>query len=160
MLWFTIAGHEIGDEVVLPVGGGKLTAHVTLRSNVPVDHLQIVGAGGSIVEIPLRGARMQADTTIALPGTGSGWFVLRAWSERAELPVLDLYPFASTSPIYVSVGGMPVRSPVDATFFVRWIDRLLQAAAQHPDWRSEAERISVLAELQRARAVFVSRGGR
>src|SRR2546426_7205100 len=35
--------------------------------------------------------------------------ILRAWSDRAALPILDLYPFGSTSPIYVRVGREPVR---------------------------------------------------
>ena len=35
----------------------------------------------------------------------SGWFLLRARSDRAIEPVLDLYPYATTSPIYVTVGG-------------------------------------------------------
>jgi len=49
--------------------------------------------------------------------------VLRAYSDRAEMPVLDLYPFASTSPIYLRVGNQPVRAAEDAAFFVKWIER-------------------------------------
>jgi hypothetical protein len=71
--------------------------------------------------------------------------------------VLDLYPFASTSPVYVEVGGAPVRSREDADYFVRWMDRVLAAARAHSDWNTPAERDAVLAQLDRARAEYVAR---
>jgi len=73
--------------------------------------------------------------------------------------VLDLYPFASTSPIYVRVGEQPVRSPEDAAFFVRWIDRLLDAARRHGDWNTPAERSATLRQFADARAVYVRLSG-
>jgi hypothetical protein len=65
-----------------------------------------------------------------------------------------LYPYATTSPIYISVGGEPVRSAEDAAYFVAWIDRLSQAASSYPDWRSAAEKEHVLKLLSAARAVY------
>ena len=35
----------------------------------------------------------------------SGWILLRAWNEDADPLVFDLYPYATTSPIYVDVAG-------------------------------------------------------
>ena len=97
---------------------------------------------------------MSATATVAIPIAKSGWYVLRAWSDRPALPVLDLYPFGSTSPIYVRVGREPVRSPEDADFFVRWIDRLLQAARADEAWNTPEEREHVLGVLAQARAVY------
>ena len=34
--------------------------------------------------------------------------------------------FAHTSAVYVEAAGYPVRSPEDAEYFIRWIDRLWQ----------------------------------
>ena len=45
----------------------------------------------------------------------------------AELPVLDLYPFASTSPIYVTVVRRCVRSEAGRRVFLGWLDRVDQA---------------------------------
>jgi len=70
------------------------------------------------------------------------------------MPVLDLYPYATTSPIYLSVGGEPTRSARDAAYFVAWIDRLSQAASSYPDWRSAAEKEHVQKLLSDARAVY------
>ena len=99
-----------------------------LRSSVPVDHLELIGNGRVVAAIPLTGDRTQASATVPIAVTGSGWYVLRAYADRAELPVLDRYPFGSTSPVYVTVGNEPVRTPEDAEFFVRWVDRLDEAA--------------------------------
>jgi hypothetical protein len=87
----------------------------------------------------------------------SGWFLLRARSDRAIEPVLDLYPYATTSPIYVTVGDRPVRSAEDAEYFLRWIDRLDSAARANADWNSEAERSRTLELIGRARGEFERR---
>ncbi len=156
---FTLAGREPGAEIDLPASGGRLVARVGLRSNVPVDHLEIVGNGNVVATIPLPGDRRAARDTVGIAVAASGWYVLRAWSERARTPVLDLYPFASTSPIYVRVGEQPVRSLEDAAFFVRWIDRLLDAARRHGDWNTPAERSATLRQFTDARAVYVRLSG-
>ncbi len=124
---------------------------MSLRSNVPVDHLEIVGNGEVVKEVPLAGDRTRADVEVRLPVTASGWFLLRARSDRAIYPVLDLYPYATTSPVYVTVGGKPARSPVDAAYFVAWIDRLAAAARANADWNTVAERDHALG-LDRAGA--------
>jgi hypothetical protein len=54
----------------------------------------------------------------------------------------------------VTVGGAPVRSRPDAEYFLRWLDRLEQAARAHPDWNTEDEKAAVLADLAAAREVF------
>jgi len=154
LLDFSLAGRAIGDEIVLSAGSHQLSARVGMRSNVPVDHLEVIGNGKVVATIPLRGDRTRATDTIVIPVTSSGWYVLRAYADRAELPVLDLYPFASTSPIYVRVGDQPVRSTEDAAFFVRWIDRIDQATRASSAWNTAAEQAGVLRTLAQARAVF------
>jgi len=159
LLAFTLGGREIGDEVKLAPGSHRLTARVGLQSNVPVDHLEIVGNGAVVATVPLRGERTTAHDTVSIPVTRSGWYVLRAYSDRAELPVLDLYPFASTSPIYVRAGNEPVRSREDAEFFVRWIDRIERAVQTSTAWNTQAEQAAVLRLLREARAAYAARVG-
>jgi hypothetical protein len=122
-----------------------------------VDHLEIVGNGKVVATVPLRGDRTRADTVLDLSAERSGWYVLRAWSDRPRLPVLDLYPFASTSPVYIRVGDAPVRSPEDAAYFLTWLDRVEESVRAHADWNTPAERDSVLAMVARARAHFERR---
>jgi hypothetical protein len=157
LLEFSLAGHAIGDEIRLSAGSRRLSARVSLRSNVPVDHLEIVGNGKVVATIALPGDRMTASDTVSIPVSASGWYLLRAYADRAEMPVLDLYPFASTSPIYVRVGDQPVRSAEDAAFFVRWIERVEAATQASTAWNTPAERETVLRRLRDARAVFEHR---
>ena len=87
----------------------------------------------------------------------SGWILLRARTDRAVEPVLDLYPYATTSPVYLTVGGQPARSKDDAEFFMAWIDRTRLSVERHQDWNTETERKDVLEMLARARAEYERR---
>jgi hypothetical protein len=102
----------------------------------------------------LNGDRETADVDDSLPLSRSGWCLLRAWSEKPEYPILDLYPYATTSPIYVHVAGSIPKSPDDAAYFISWIDRLVEAAKSNQDWNTNAERTSVLDLLEQARAIY------
>jgi hypothetical protein len=123
-----------------------------------MDHLELMSNGKVIAAVPLAGDRRQADTVLTVPASTSAWFVVRARSERPTLPVLDLYPFASTSPFYVTVGNQPVRSKEDADYFVTWIDRVREEVEKHTGWNTPEERAAVLQRIERAREVFTSGG--
>jgi len=155
LLEFSVAGHAIGDEIRIPSDVPQLRAVVGLRSNVPIDHLEIIGNGKVVASVPLDADRMTAHDTVTVPVHGSGWYVLRAYSDRAEMPVLDLYPFASTSPIYVRVGDQPVRSADDAAFFVRWIERVEAATRASTAWNTSSEQAGVLRMLGDAKTALL-----
>jgi TolB protein len=153
LLWFELGGKTAGGEVRLEKKQ-EVPFKVGLRSIVPLDHLQVVCNGKVAREIELKGDRQSADATGSIPLEGSGWCVLRAFSDKAEYPILDLYPYATTSPVYVSVPGTPLHNPADAAYFVAWVDRLIAAARGTANWNSEAEKQAVLAMLQAARGRF------
>jgi len=154
LLGFTLGERHIGDELKLttPQSAVKFTAW--MRSIVPIDHLQVICNGDVMRDLLLSGQRETADVHGTLSLTKSGWCLLRAWSERSEDPVLDIYPYATTSPIYISVGSSPVQSAQDASYFVAWIDRLTEAAQNFPDWNAPQEQTAVLKTLSDARAVY------
>ncbi len=155
LLEFSVNGVEPGGEVSA-AHRAPLTAHVSMRSIVPIDHLEVIGNGVVVASLPLRESRTSVDTTLRLPEVRGGWLLLRAYGDGPVEPVLDLYPFASTSPVYVRVAGTPARSPDDARFFVQWIDQVTRAARAHSAWNSTGERDSVLTLLDRARAVYAA----
>jgi TolB protein len=159
LLGFTLEGKGLGEELVLPAGKREVTARVTLHSMVPVDRLEIVRNGAVVAQVPLSGERTNVATDVTLPVEESGWFLLRARADRPEYPVLDVYPYGTTSPIYVTVGGQPVRSPKDVKYFIAWIDRLRQGALAHQDWNSGQEKARTLELIDRARQEFVLRLG-
>jgi len=157
LLGLTLGGRGLGDELSLPPGGGELEFAGWLRSPVPVDRLQLVCNGEAMKDLPLGAERTTADVKGRVRLARSGWCLLRAFAERAVYPVLDGYPYATTSPIYVAVGGAPPRSPGDAAYFTAWIERALEDAAAHPGYNTEAEREEVLRSLRSARDVYASR---
>ena len=145
------AWSEPGDELTLPAGRHALEARVSLRSIAPVDHLEVVRNAEVVASLPLAGERTSHDATIVLPASSdSGWYLVRAFADRSRHPVLDFYPFGTTSPVYVTVGGTPVRSRADALYFERWIDRVRAAAEAHSGWNTAAEKQAVLAQIARA----------
>lgn len=158
LLEFAIGGRGAGQVLSLPAGAHEVIARISLRSNVAIDHLEIIGNGEVVREIPLTGARTSARLTVELPVRRSGWYLLRARGDRALYPVLDLYPYATTSPVYVTVGGQPIRSAADAEYFARWVDRLVEGVRSSAAFNTEAERRHTLALLKEARAEFVRRG--
>jgi TolB protein len=155
LLGFTLGGQQVGGELHLPPGDNKVKFSGWLRSIVPVDHLEVICNGRVVRELKLNNDRESADIEDEIPLSQSGWCLLRAWSEKAEHPVLDAYPYATTSPIYVTVPGSASKPTEDAAYFIAWIDRMIQDARSNRDWNTDAEKTSVLNMLEQARAVYV-----
>ena len=153
LLRFSLGGQGIGGEVRLE-RKQEVRFSAELASIVPVDHLQVVCNGKVARELALDSNRSSAQVNGSIPLDASGWCVLRAFGDKAEYPILDLYPYATTSPVYVSVAGAPVRSAADAAYFAAWVGRLISAARSNTSWNTEAEKESVLSMLQEARREY------
>jgi TolB protein len=148
-----------GDVIRLAAGRHRVNVRAILRSNTPIDHLEIVSSGTVVASLTAGNSGTSADTTVTLPVERSGWYVLRAWSDRPRLPVLDLYPFATTSPVYVEVDGAPIQSATDASYFLTWLTRVDERVRAHNDWNTTAERDEVVRALGAAREEFRKRQG-
>ena len=155
LLDFTLGGLPVGGELTLAGTHRSVPFTAQLRSIVPVDHLEVVCNGSVVRALALNGSRTAADVSGTLALKESGWCLLRASSNKAQYPVLDNYPYATTSPVYVSVGGLKPKSLLDSAFFEAWIDRVTESVNRFPDWNSVDEKVAVLARLRAARAVFV-----
>src|SRR5439155_1155023 len=75
---------------------------------------------------------MSADVAGEIAANESGWILARAWSENGNEDVLDIHPYATTSPIYVTVRGRPHRSRPAATWALHWLDRLEKTTLARP----------------------------
>ena len=153
LLYFTLGGKGVGGALHLDKRQ-DVQFSAEMSSIVALDHLQIVCNGKVARELNLEADRMSAHVTGSLPVETSGWCVLRAFSDQSVYPILDIYPYATSSPIYLSVSGSPQRSPADAVYFVAWIDRLIDAARSNTSWNTETEKQSVLGLLQEARRKY------
>jgi hypothetical protein len=154
LIEFTLGGQRVGDELKFDGAQTAVPFTARLRSIVPLDHFEVVCNGQVAKTLKLDGKRDSADVTGTLPLKESGWCVLRASSDKAEYPVLDNYVYATTSPVYVTIGGKPPRSPEDAKYFAAWIGRTIDVTSHYPDWNSPAEKEYVLKRLAEAKTIY------
>ena len=153
LLRFALGGKTPGGEVHLDKTQ-QVSFRAALGSIVPVDHLQIVCNGKVARELELSADRTTAYAEGQVALEGSGWCILRAFSDKAEYPILDLYPYATTSPVYVSVTGSRLRNTDDAAYFVAWMERLISAAQSSAAWNTDAEKQAVLANFEEAKQKY------
>ena len=154
LLEFKLGGEMVGSELKLDAAQNAVPFTAKLRSIVPVDHLEVVCNGKVGQTLKLDATRETVDATGTIPITESGWCVLRAWSDKAKYPVMDSYAYASTSPVYLSVGGKRAYSKKDAEYFEAWIDRTIEITDKYPDWNSAEEKAYVMRKLHEGRAVY------
>jgi hypothetical protein len=139
--------------------GRSHSLRVAMRSPVPVDHLELVHNGEVLRSYLLNGDRRSFDANEEIElGEEPGWLLLRAWNDGADPLVLDLYPYASTNPVYLEATtpqpAISTRAEADAAYFVAWLDRVIESAAAREDWNDDRERQATLAELERAREAY------
>ncbi len=154
LLGFSLDGRSSGDEIKLSSGGGTVKFTAWLRSIVPLDHFEIVCNGEVARVFKLPEKRDTADVSGTMPVTQSGWCLARAYADHDEHPILDGYPYATTSPIYIRLPGSTPEAKADAQFFIAWVNRLIQAAEDHKDWNTLQEKENVLKILAEARRVY------
>ena len=155
LLGLEVDGKHPGDTVGRKTAG-KLRFRIALRSPVAVDHLELVQNGRVVKAFALKGDRRNFDTAGELQVDTGGWLVLRAWNDGSDPQVLDLYPYATTSPIYLDLPGGPSSVPSDADYFAAWLDRVVADAGSRADYRNDRERNATLDYLRNARDRFRS----
>ncbi|HKN24059.1 MAG TPA: CehA/McbA family metallohydrolase [Candidatus Acidoferrum sp.] len=154
LIEFKLGGEMVGSELKFDAAQAAVPFTAKLRSFVPVDHLEVVCNGKIAQTLQLDGTRDSADTSGTIPLSQSGWCVLRAWSEKPEYPVMDNYAYATTSPVYVTIGGKRAYAKEDSDYFKAWIDRTIEITERYPDWNSSEEKQGVMKTLRDARAIY------
>jgi Tol biopolymer transport system component len=155
LLGLEVEGRHPGDTIARN-GSRKVHYRVALRSPVGVDHLELVQNGRVVKSFKLKGKRQNLDAEGDLPVDSDGWLVLRAWNDGADPEVLDLYPYATTSPIYFDLPGEHPRNSADADYFVAWLDRVIANASSRTDFRTGRERETTIEYLRNARKQFAN----
>ncbi|MBC7985436.1 MAG: CehA/McbA family metallohydrolase, partial [Sphingomonadaceae bacterium] len=153
LLTLSVEGEGPGGVIARPAGGGRLRWRADMTSIAAVDHVEIVHNGEVVATAPIaadgRSARGEGEIEVS----ESGWILLRAWSAEDRPEILDTYPYATTSPVYVSVDGARPRSPEDAAYMLAWLE-LIERAAREGEYNDESERAEVLGNIARAREVY------
>jgi hypothetical protein len=160
--WVELAVDGAGPgEVVAAAPGRRLEVAVRSRG-FGVERLELVGPDGVV-------AAAQAPEAGGGAGAGGGVAALAidtAVEARDPLwlcavargpghpSVLGPVVFAHTSPVWVEVGGRPVRRPASARWLLDWLDRLEALLAGHGRFADDGQRAELAAVVGRARAVY------
>jgi Tol biopolymer transport system component len=155
LLGLEVEGRRPG-ATVTRAAPGKVRYRIAMRSPVAVEHLELVQDGKVVRSFALAGDRRRLDAEGELQADRSGWLVLRAWNAGSDPQVLDLYPYATTSPVYLQLPGGVRPDPADAAYFIAWLDRVILAADSRTDYRNDRERQATLDYLRKSKARFVS----
>jgi hypothetical protein len=154
LIGLTVNGRMPGEEVTLPAGG-NVSASGWVQSIVPLTKVMLIANGEVLEEIPLAADRRSATFTKQVKVTRSSWLHLRVEGDAADRHPLDTgFPQAFTSPVWVTVGGQPVRHLAAAEYCIKWIDKLQALAAADPGWRSKKEQDHVFAQFEEARQIY------
>ena len=154
LLRLQLGGAEPGDTVRVGSEGHTFSYRVSMWSNFPVDHLELVSNGVIAERFSTGSNRQHVDVEGKIRIAESAWILIRAWNDGPHPHVLDTYPYATTSPVYVEVGGQRRRSAEAGRYFMGWVDKITADTVQHADYRTPAEKEAVLADAARARAFY------
>ncbi|MGH8215025.1 MAG: CehA/McbA family metallohydrolase [Rhodanobacteraceae bacterium] len=149
LLGLLLGSAQSGDQVV----PGRHRYRIALRSPVPVDHVELIHNGEVVNDFRLHDDRRRLDAKGEIK-LDAGWVLLRAWNDGADPQILDLYPYASTNPIWLGDPAPVPGAHEDAAWFARWVERLIDIAAAHRDYNTESEMRTTLEYLHSARDAY------
>lgn len=160
LIGFSVSGKLPGDIISVPESGATLSYTAFLRSQVPVDFLEVVWNGKVVASHVLTDSKRFADVQGKVKVSGPGWLLLRTGSANAQPDLQDLYPFATTNPVYLETQyQMLYVSKESAAWFVPWVKGIRQAVLSNSDFRNEAERKQILDEIQLALEYYENHAG-
>ena len=99
-----VNGRIAGDEIHLADEDGSVEIHAWLETAFPVEKLELLFNGKVVDSFPLEDGGRRADVRKRVEVTRSGWFGLRARTERPVHPIDDTHLHAETGAIYVYAG--------------------------------------------------------
>lgn len=133
--------------------GQSVTLDLAVRSNLQLDHIELLHNG--VVTRLNKNSLNTLDQQLTLDIQRSGWLLLRAYHSSSDPLLQDLYAYATTNPVWLDVEGSSASSPEDARYFVRWLERTLEAVQQRrTDFNTEQEFADTIAYLQQALAKY------
>jgi hypothetical protein len=153
VMTFGVNGRLPGDELRLPAGAAAVKVRGVVRTNTPLDKVEIIVNGSPVISRAASGKNeIQINESLALKG--SSWIALRAQGPWNRLILNDTHAFAHTSPVYVYVGEGKIAVRADAAFYVDWIERLIARVEQRGRFAGEARKREVIDLFRRALAIY------
>ena len=153
LLGFEVNSHGPGSVIELE-GPAEVHYQGFMRSPVAIDTVEVILNGEVIQSIALADNSMSAAIENSVLVNESGWLLLRASSRNPHPHIFDMYPYATTSPVYINVDGKAPKSRKDADYFLAWIARVRESAAAHGGYNSDFERDDMLQHIDDAAAIY------
>lgn len=149
-----VNGKLPGEEVTLDAAGA-VSVEASVAAQTPLDRVELLVNGRVAHSVPISG-KDAVDFSYELALDGSAWVALRALGPRHRLILNDTEAFAHTSPVYVTVGGRPVRVAEDITFYRDWVERLIARTETRGRFASPERKAEVVALFKKALAWYQS----
>jgi len=136
-----INGVPLGGEVQAAAGERLVVA---INGRFPrAEQVEILANGARVAMVALGPGPQASSLDVSLPS--SAWVVARS-------------SYSLTNPVYVIVGGRPIRaSPSDACYFVRYIDHLQELVTSNKISMGPGDEAVAFAAYADARAIFMQR---
>jgi len=153
--WVELAVDGAGPgEVVAAAAGRRLEVTVRCRG-LGVERLELAGPDGPLAEATAGPGGGVAELAIDTVVEARDPLWLCAVARGPGHPsVLGPVVFAHSSPVWVEVGGRPVRRPASARWLLDWLDRLEALLGEHGRFTDDGQRAELAAVVDRARAVY------
>lgn len=154
LLQFTVAGKGPGETLGIGSGDAALSYAGSFRSIVPIQHLQILVNGAVARELETGPDGMGSEFSGTINVADGGWVLLRAYSDDNAPEIFDLYPYATTTPVWLEADGESTGRSCDSGYFLAWLDRIQAVVDNHPNYNTDAERERLLSDVELARQVY------
>lgn len=150
LLFMDVAGEPPGSVMeVSELPGGTVPVSVEVASIVPLDVVEIVSDGRVVHSEDARGRGPRFTVEAEISVADAGWIAARARGPNHP-HVADDYPFAHTTPVYLTRNGLQKVYADDAVFLYRVVEELWEWVDGRDRWRNEDERATYQSRIQAA----------
>ena len=131
--------------------GEPLHIEATVRSKGTIETAELIVNGRIVKKVADGGSEIRIATELNLEE--SSWIALRAFEASQGEPQF----FGHTSPVYVSVDGLPIRVPEDIRYLLNKVDRLIDYTKNVDGFAEESQRNETLELYRQAREIYLER---
>jgi hypothetical protein len=132
---------------------------VTVRcQGLGVERVELTGPDGVLAAAGATGGGAELAIDTVVEARDPLWLCAVARGP-GHPSVLGPVVFAHTSPVWVEVGGRPVRRPASARWLLDWLDRFEALLGGHGRFAGDGQRAEVLGVVERARAAYQAIAG-
>jgi hypothetical protein len=123
LIELSVDGHEPGDVIALPAGGGHLSAQVRARAAQPIIRsIELVMNGRVVAREEGAAGATELRLETAINVAAGAWIAARSLSDHEIHSAYNTSMAAHTSPVYVEVVDRPLFEPADASAILAVID--------------------------------------